>query len=537
MPAIRPTTPALLTFTALAFTALACAGDLAPDPATAADGATSITAAGETTSSSSTGEPLACVPGERRCTGDQRALLACDDDGSALAELPCGDDERCLVDACLGPCDLAATTPSSIGCEFWARPEVFAEEAAIGGLVVANAGDAAATVELWHQPRGARDQVLAGGPVLLAPGASHAFAAPSQDWVNASRIYTGDTYRIVSDRPIVAYQHSPLASEYNNDASLLLPTHALGTTYIAAAYPSLSGASYFRVIATADNTTVEWTPPRDAAGNGLPIPFVPAGATGSLVLHRGDTLRVGASALDEPDVALQDLSGTIIRADKPIWVLGGNPCANVPLGAFACDHIEEVMPPLSTWGRTYVAAHAPIRGAEAHPWRIFAGAAGVTVASEPPAPGLPHTFTAAGEWIELTLDHGVDLVLEADGPILPVHYLVGSAAGAGFGDPAMVQMVAVEQHLRRYVFATALGYASEIVQVIRRQGGAEVRVDGEPVGDYRPVGDFEIAEVVIAEGGHVAESDEPFGIIGVGYQVYTSYAYPGGMRLRPIFTP
>lgn len=534
MPSLRSILPRLSCLSIL----VACAGDspTGPEPAT-----TGITPSAPLTTDEpeapTTDGPLACVPGERRCSLDQRTLLTCDDDGRELVASACGDDERCLADACLGPCELAVTTPSSIGCSFWARPEYFEQGEGIGGLIVANAGDAPATVELWRFPRGSSDEHLAADPVVLAPGETHAFAAPIQDWANASRFYTGDTYRIDSDRPIVAYQHSPLQSAYNNDAALLLPTHTLGTTYVAAAYPSMYGASYFRVIATEDWTTVEWTPPRDAAGDGLPIPFVPAGETGSLTMQRGDTLRVGASAIFEPDVALQDLSGTIIRADKPIWVLGGNPCANVPLGALACDHIDEVLFPLATWGRTYVAAHAPLRGEEAHPWRIFAGQGGVTVTSDPPLPGLPHTFAATGEWIELTLGSGVDAVFDADGPILPVHYLVGTTAGAGFGDPAMVQMVPVEQFLDHYVFATALGYETEIVQVIRRRGAAEVRVDGVVVGEYRGVGDFEIAEVVIAEGGHVAESDAPFGIIGVGYQLYTSYAYPGGMRLRPIQSP
>ena len=38
------------------------------------------------------------------------------------------------------------------------------------------------------------------------------------------------------------------------------------------------------------------------------------------------------------------------------------------------------------------------------------------------------------------------------------------------------------------------------------------------------------------EGGHVAESDQPFAIINVGYTNFTSYAYPGGMKLD-VITP
>jgi hypothetical protein len=39
------------------------------------------------------------------------------------------------------------------------------------------------------------------------------------------------------------------------------------------------------------------------------------------------------------------------------------------------------------------------------------------------------------------------------------------------------------------------------------------------------------ADVAIGEGAHFATSDQPFGIIQVGYTNATSYGYPGGMRL------
>jgi hypothetical protein len=72
------------------------------------------------------------------------------------------------------------------------------------------------------------------------------------------------------------------------------------------------------------------------------------------------------------------------------------------------------------------------------------------------------------------------------------------------------------------------------VQVIRTKGGADVLVDGVAVGGYYAIGNFEVADKVIAPGAHLATSDMPFGIIGVGYTSATSYAYPGGLKLEII---
>jgi hypothetical protein len=51
---------------------------------------------------------------------------------------------------------------------------------------------------------------------------------------------------------------------------------------------------------------------------------------------------------------------------------------------------------------------------------------------------------------------------------------------------------------------------------------------------YYAVGEFEVADWKIGEGGHYAESAEPFGILNIGYTPVTSYAYPGGTRLKVI---
>ena len=49
-----------------------------------------------------------------------------------------------------------------------------------------------------------------------------------------------------------------------------------------------------------------------------------------------------------------DLTGSIIKSDKPIAAFGGNKCTNVPIGYYACDHIVEQLTPTSTWGQAFL---------------------------------------------------------------------------------------------------------------------------------------------------------------------------------------
>src|SRR5690606_38666161 len=182
----------------------------------------------------------------------------------------------------------------------------------------------------------------------------------------------GGSYRVQSNIPVVAYLHSPMAAVQTNDASMLLPEHALRENHVVASYtPWLTNyyPSYFNVIAVEDATTVSWYPPV-ATNAGVGVPSVPAGGMGQVVMNRGDTLQVVASK----DI---DVSGTYVSADKPIAVISGAEIVNVP-GVQYADHIEEQMLPLDYWGQEYVGPRAPPRGTEGFHWRIYGGADNVT---------------------------------------------------------------------------------------------------------------------------------------------------------------
>jgi hypothetical protein len=471
---------------------------------------------------------LFCQPGEKVCEG-AGATKTCNGDGEAYdPPVNCADTEACEVGACTSLCLLAEATPSSVGCSFLAQRMDNYSNGTNDSMIVGNVSKTKpASVQFYFTPNGTNVEAPQGAPVIVAPGKTTTFTLSNAPFNKVSGLRKGGSYRVQASIPVVAYQHSPIGAQATNDASMLLPEHALKKDHIVASYKDGLGAypSYFSVIASADNTTVSWTPTQNTLA-GAGVPAVNANATGQVVMNRFDTMEVRA-----PNGG--DLSGAFVSGDKPIWVVGAVNCVNVPTGVTYCDHIEEQMLPLDYWGKKYVGAHSPKRGTEKHYWRVYGGENGTVVTTNPVQPGTPLNLNK-GQWVELAIANNTSFIFESDKPFLPVQYLAGTNGGAGTGDPAMYQMIPVEQFLDSYAFVTGTGYTQHYAQIIRLKGGADVKIDGNVVGGYYAVAEYEVADVKISEGSHFAESDSPFGILNIGYTDVTSYAYPGGLKLAVI---
>lgn len=594
------------------------------DDSPGSSGATLTT--GGLDSSSSGFEPL-CLPGEVRCA-DDKTLETCDATGLSWTATecdgyrtcgPCDGDDGCEFQ-CAGPCESETELGSSAGCSFLVNRTLHRYVEFPDGVVVGNPNEErVATVEIYKILEGQTDEELVE-TVTLDPSQSYAFDIDSTFAVGTSSVSrTGGMYRISSDVPVIAYHHAPNAVNFGNDSSLLLPNEALRQDYVVMSFTpaynrdNLGQPTFFEVIALDDDTTVEFWPTAETAGNGLPIDPVPAGGHGTEVLNKYDTLRITAALCpgeeecpiiypkpfgdgvptDETEetvtaesekVFLQDLSGTVIKASKPIWVMGASRCSRVPVRHVftytdgRCNHLQELMIPLDYWGTEYVAAPAPRRppadpfvagapefdGDEEVHWRIYAGADNIELTFAPMLPGIDcPTLDERGDFCEIaSLPQGSAFVVHASGPVMPVQYLQSARSsgettlltGADAGDPSMTQTIPTTQWLSRYVFVTPIGFFMNYVQVIRRTGGAEVRINGDVIPDADFVGsagEYEWADRLIEEGSYSIESADPFGIIQYGFHhgtfgqdkycveepCTTSYSYPGGMQVDEIYIP
>jgi hypothetical protein len=550
-----------------------------------------------------------CVPGEVRCNG-QQFLETCAPTGLQWTSEACptnafcqpcdAANDTCAADRCVSPCDIPPEFSSSVGCSFIANRQLHPFEDFEDGIVIGNpSNDLTATVDVFMIPEGKRKEELVETFTLL-PGEAFPYRIGSAFVLGSESMFrTGGMFRISSDVPILGYQHSPFENNQSNDSLLLLPENVLGTDYVVTSYPPIptvlpSRPSYFEIIALEDQTTVEWTPPYPTHGNGLPIPPIEAGETGTLKMNRFDTMRITASNKDTSiPLYERDISGTVIHSDKPIWVVGATRCTGAPVHRTelfylgTCNNVQELLFPIQHWGRRYVAPAAPPRGEEPTHWRIYSGAPNTTIQSNPPHDDLPHTFSERGEYIDISVPAQQHLFLDGDGPFMPVLHLQANAAriwndetmqawdyfppGIIPGDTSMAQMVPVDQFLNTYVFITGIGYLDNWAVVIRQAEGADIIVDGNVVENYIQVGEFEVAHVPITNildddtDVHRAESTAPFGLLQVGYSrricpgedgadgcvnpnpestctdnigwCNSSYAHPGGMKAEVLYVP
>ncbi|MFV8751324.1 IgGFc-binding protein [Nannocystaceae bacterium ST9] len=476
-----------------------------------------------------------CEPGSTLCV-DAQNVQTCLMDGSGYGEpTPCDASEVCSDDQCTSECSLAEANPSSVGCSFFAtKMDNFTSNvntpAQNDSLTAGNIStDKPVTAQLYFVPIDGNAEQPVGAAVEIPPQGTHSWVLDIPEIDSLTVLRVGGVYRLETNLPVVAYQHSPLQATATNDSSMLLPEHALSGNYIIASYQGTVGPypSYFTAIAVENNTLVN-IQVRQATAAGAGVPALAANASTDVMMNRYSVLNMVVAQQQGGD-----LSGTIITSPRPLHVLGANECANVPNGSVLfCDHIEEAMLPIEYWGEEYVGAHAPARsGTEKYHWRVYAGEDGVTINTSPAQPGFPVNLNK-GQFHQFQTTQS--FVFTGTGPFMPVQYLEGESGGAGTGDPAMILSVPTEQFLDRYAFVTGTGYTNHYAQVIRPNGGAEVFIDGNMVGGYAVVGNYQVADVAITEGAHFATSDQTFGIIQVGYTGVTSYGYPGGMRLAII---
>jgi hypothetical protein len=236
-----------------------------------------------------------------------------------------------------------------------------------------------------------------------------------------------------------------------------------------------------------------------------------------------------------------DLTGSRIFATGPVEVFGGHACAYVPYSAEACDHIEEQMPPVQTWGKDYVSApmgDGSVTGRNVV--RVLAAFDGTTVTVSPPQGGVSGGNLGPGD--VLTFDVTSPFQISSTKATLVAQYLMGQYSSdppAPRGDPALLVLVPAEQYRSDYTFILPTSYnASTNGQnhlLVVRPPGLAITLDGAPLtASFTPIAGREIGVVLLDGGTHRMEAAEPFGLVAYGLGSFTSYATPAGLNLVPI---
>jgi hypothetical protein len=537
---------------------------------------------------------VACIPEDLYCVGND--VWLCNSEGSSGTFVEtCGDGDTCVNGECTNSCLQAAGTKSYMGCEFVAvttsnslLSSAFDADFAV---IIGNPNDGDASVTVSRN----------GGIVAtdsVPPGSSKAIQlAYVTELKNAAEsvLVTGGAYEITSDIPVVAYQYNPLhfsttsdtgdIYSYTNDASLLLPLHTLTGNYMASTWPTwghgtwtqvpLIGADgewsgwspgFMAVVGTVDGTEVTVTSATYTVGGA--ITALAPGDSAIVTLDRGDVLQVLSQV---PAVSAEvdfcssmgweqttegtcpptlmndceaycsvtdgDLTGTTVSASLPVAVFAGHNCTFMPYYAWACDHLEEMMFPLETWGNDFVMtapSHPQGTGVVPTMYRVLAMAPDTTVTFDPAV--YATTTLQAGGLLQFESDQDFR-ISSGTKQIYVTQTLMGQDyfTSSDSGDPAMGSGVPVFQARSVYTFLTPDTYTYNFVNIIAPTG-AVVTLDGIAVEGWTPIGSsgYTVARVPLIPGSHLAEAEGEigFGNMAYGYAPYTSYLFPGGMNIE-----
>ncbi|HVY47673.1 MAG TPA: IgGFc-binding protein, partial [Minicystis sp.] len=397
-------------------------------------------------------------------------------------------------------------------------------------------------------------------------GNAHHVACPggvtpgvSQD-VSVTGTGYGHAFHVTTSAPVAAYDMFPYggATSYVSSATLLVPTPAWGTNYVAAdgfqedpALASDGGKPFVQVVAAEDGTNVTISPTAAIVG-GSGVPPTAQGSPITYVLARGQVLQL-----------LQDseLAGSPISADKPVSVWGGSGCMNIPIASYACDSAHQQLLPVSALGHEYVAVRYRDRGAGANesvPWTLVGAVDGTTLAYDPAPPqGAPTTLAQREMQRFMTSDAFVVKSQDDQHPF----YVAGHMTGWTYpmpnpnedGDSEYVSVIPPEQWLPYYLFLSDPTYGNTNLVFVRKKQKdgffADVTLDcAGTLSGWQPIGagDYEYTRFDLTLGGapqggcdngvHTAKSDAPFGLTVWGFDFAVSYAYPAGMSTQPINT-
>ena len=415
--------------------------------------------------------------------------------------------------------------------------------------------------------------------VVVPSGASGIFLLRSERRASVGLEAAG--FRVVSSVPVSAFQFNPLCCNFNysNDASLLLPDQAAGSDYVVMSQPHFADRSgFFSLVALGDGTEVEITLPPSLRGRahravdtGGVIDFDEQGV-GRATVNAYQSLTV-RTRLDNP---IPDLSGARIRSQGGgVLVYAGHEAMQVPSAMTAPDHLEEMIPPLDTWGRAFVVARPVLRNPDFEEertyYRLLAGPNGARVRMIGGEDGLHGPASLGATDCRSLMDEqglivlsplevcgmGVrsDFRLESDRALLVGQLLAGQEATGltlrdAAGDPSFSILPPVDQLRSEYLFTIPPTYARDYVTVAAPASALlmlnGVAVDLVAMGDpsrepYLVEPPVAIGEsswvrmtIRIGDGAQRLESTDPtlrFSAMVYAFDTFVSYAFPGGMNL------
>lgn len=414
----------------------------------------------------------------------------------------------------------------TVGTEFWtAIPETVMQTSAVQTLYVSPTASGSVTLSRTD------------GSVIetrsLVAGQVEAITIPSSLQVADDDGVADRGIHIVSSAGVSVY--GVIYAANASTGYQAFPVDALGTSYRPLAYTGLgagaSQGSRMTVVATADGTHVTVTPKSTLGARTAGTPY-------TVTLDEGQTYQLSGGS------ATEDVTGTFVEADRPIAVLAGTGCSNVPVGAFACNPLLQQMTPTSAWGKTFVSGRLATR-TKGDTYRVLADRDDTVVTVN----GVHKATLAAGEFYEAVLPEGATdaslagVLIETSKPGFVSQYGNGTSFDGTRGDPLMMSVPPAGQYLKEYVVAApdvnaTPAMTAYINLVAPTASVGQVLLDGSAVApsDFVPVAgsDFSVAQIPVPAGQHSISSPQPVGVNVYELGDTDGFGFTGGQAAESI---
>ena len=288
---------------------------------------------------------------------------------------------------------------------------------------------------------------------ILSPNNAPIVTLTDKNVVSESTTYDNRnrSIHVRSDKPIAVSSFNWLSG--SRGEYLVLPCRDYNITkyeYYAVSPTSNVGSSQILLVGCDNDINIIITPseavslPSDTQSSTDQLVNVPKGTPHHLVLHQGQTLYFGAPLID--------LTGTRIVSNKPLTVISGHECGQVPIGVDWCEHMTQQIPPTITWGKQFLLVPFEYRQSGQYTKLVTSqDHTTLTISCNGSTTNVVIINSKGGNYTFFS-NSSQYCHIQANKPIIVALFATGGSLDDNFGDPIMILVPPIEQYSSRYDF-------------------------------------------------------------------------------------
>ncbi|KAJ7304152.1 hypothetical protein JRQ81_011681 [Phrynocephalus forsythii] len=310
-----------------------------------------------------------------------------------------------------------------------------------------------------------------------------------------------------------------LSSKKNSaDVTAVYPVNHLGVEYYVFTPPGELANSYkeFSVLAWRDRTTVEIHLKGSVR---FQERIYPAGSKLTVVLPPYEAIQFQSR---------QDLSGTLIRAAKPVAVLSGHTCAHKNTN---CNHVVEQLQPVSNWGRSFFILPLSF---QTNYDLAYVVASQATVVSYNANGRQMNYNLLAGQVLQLKVTGSSPIYITANVGIQVFFFGTGGIRSDLTFDPFFSSIPGVLSYCTSYSLHSQMGFENYALIVAKTVATSGIAMDGHSLAgvSWRPIPGtgYSWSEYRLGKDGSahtMTHHSSPFGLLNLGIAERNAYGTTG----------